>query len=395
MLFIPKFIKSIKLASFNEISNLKDDPSAIISLSYIITMAALPTLFSRIIFYAFGLMFLIYLSFFTKKTIRFDWFFVFLISMLILSGFTALFDNARFLDVSVGIGESLILVALTSIFGVNLRSIIIASMIILVIYLIREPQILLHLKWIFINYQDYDILFVNSSHHLSFMMLIMAVYLLLIGKVKYSILIFIISLPYIARAPMLAYLFVSILFYLKYYIPKHFIKLIPPLAILGSLAMTIVIGIFYAQDDLLTSLSTTRSIFYEVIVNDLMTRGIDILSPHYPGYTSKILSDQIESYYSINTPFYFELTRFSAKSCVHGYWLEFLSDYGAISFLFLLFFFYKMTNFTNMYIILFYVIVTAFQCGALNPFLIFPFYIFYYLSTRLSNDESNSTGYQK
>jgi len=395
LFFKSKPNKSVKLPSFNEASNLNNDPWAIVFLSYIISLSALPSLSLRVVFYALILILLIYVAVFRNLTIKLDWFFALLLYMLMLSGFLAIRGNSTLLLETINIGSSLILVALTSVFGVNRRSIVIATTIILVIYLIREPQILIHLKWIFIDYQNYNILFVNTSHSLTFLMLIMAVYFMLLGKAKYMLLILIVSLPFVSRSGLLAFSIVAILFYLKNYIPPLIIRFLPVLLILVVLVVIFIIGIFFPQDALFIKLSTMRSIFYEVITNDIMNRGIDIAFPKYAGYTSETLTQQVKYYFNSETPYYSQFLRVSNKGCVHSYFLEILSDYGAIFFVLMLFFFYKMTNLTNMYVTIFYIIFVSFQCGGFNPALIFPFYIFYYLSTRLSNHESNFTGYKE
>jgi len=385
-----KFNKSFKLSSFYETSNLKNDSLAVVFLTYIISMTSLPFLSLRVVFYTACLMILIYTAVFSNKTLRVDWFITFLIYMLVLSSLLALFDNARFLEQSVNIGSSLILVALTSIFGVNRRSVIIASCLIIVIFLVKDPSIILNLQKIRFYGGD-DILFVKTSHTLCFMGLLIALYFMLLGKVKYSILFFILCLPFMSRSGLLAFSTVSILFYLRNYIPQSFIKIIPPLAIFAILCVIFAIGIFYGHNDSIIIITKARSIFYEIIVNDILSRGLDILIPKYAGYSTEILSKQLPYNIDIDTPFYAQLFS-TTRQCTHSLFLELLSDYGAILFAFMLFFFYKMTNRTNLYFVLFYVIFISFQCEAFNPNFIFPFYIFYYLSTRLNYHNSSLKG---
>jgi len=379
--------KSNKLPAFAEVSNVKNDPWAIIFFTYIISMTALPFLSLRVIFYAFILLYILYLAVFRNVTIEVDWFLIFLIFYFVLCVILSLF-NGLDLEVAVGIAESIILIVLTLIFGVNRRAIVSATILILLISFFRSPEIIFNLKHLFIE-RHYDVLFVKTSHHLSFMLLIMAVYFMLLGKAKYSLLILILTIPIVSRSGLLAFSVVSILYYLRNYIPQRFIKILPSLCILGSLVMAFGIGIFYAQDNAVIIFTKLRSLLYEVIVNDLIIRGDGMLFPQYSGYTSDVIAEQLRNYFTFETPYYPKLLESSNGNCVHATFLELLSDYGAIFFLFFLFFFYKITNFTNVYIVLFYVVFATFQCEAFTPFLLFPFYIFYYLSTRLDYHGSN------
>jgi len=159
-------------------------------------------------------------------------------------------------------------------------------------------------------------------------------------------------------------------------------KFIPVAVILGLLLVTFAIGLYYSQDHSIVKTTTMRSLFYGVVVEDVIDRGVGIIMPHYSGYSSDLIASQIISSIDENIPF-FEVISSSSRQCTHSVFLEWLSDYGVIFFSIFMILTYLMTSTSNVYFVVFYMVLIGFQCEGFNPNIIFPFYIYYYLSSRL------------
>ncbi len=227
-----------------------------------------------------------------------------------------------------------------------------------------------------------------TDHGFSFIGLLFLFYYLIIGR-KLSILIFaLLTIPLMTRTVMMAFVIVYLLWLIKDKIKlvyKKWILYVLPLCFIVSFLGTVFyISIYMPYDADLITFTTTRSLYYGVLVEDFINKGMAILFPSYNLYSENFISSiNFSHYVNSDHRLYDYISKLNGQ-CPHSAYLEWLIDYGIIFGSLTVLFLVKLSNIKTIWFIFIYIITIGLICGALTPSMIVPLYVVYYLSKQLT-----------
>jgi len=263
---------------------------------------------------------------------------------------------------------SLLIVFYLSVLKVNYSSFIISSiagMFIFFFYILYQTV-----------YGDlsFDIFF-NSTGY-SFMPATVILMLFMSNKRYLSLLLLLITISIMLKGVMLA-LLVSVLFYYLVYIKNILgskLSFAPNLAVLVIVLILFIIevtiGLFFSTE--YQSISTGRSIFYNIILEDWIKTGLSIFFP-----SSSIFSSELITEFTLYTRDDNGFLLYGVAQCPHSILIEIMVDYGIILFcIFFIGFIYSASG-LSIIAVLHFLVFASFQCSNFDPIFYVTFYSFY------------------
>jgi hypothetical protein len=227
-----------------------------------------------------------------------------------------------------------------------------------------------------------------TDHSISYIGLLFTFYYLIVGK-KWSAFIFILlTIPLATRSVAIGFVTIYLLWLIKDKIKlidrKWMLYTAPIIFIMLLLGLVFYIGVYTPYDPIVVELTTTRSINYGILMDDLGSRGIEILFPSGNLYSERLISSSNPS--ELITPNHklYKLLYSLESQCTHCTYLEWLFDYGLILGSSVILFLVKTINIKTIWYVFIYIIVIGLQCGALTAQMIVPLYVVYYLSNNLT-----------
>lgn len=332
------------------------------SMILLVVLIGIPSFNFQILFFTCCFLFFLYSSFVLNKPLKFDIFIIFLILFLFLMLILSFINDNSKLTNPIILLESLLLIFIYSTFSVNSRTIF---------YVIFFSFLIF-----FFNF-GWDKIF-KYQHSISMVGMLFSLFYIVTGKKKYGILLLLLTIPIATRSVILGYFIGMNLWFFRNLLSDRGSKLIAIIIIIGLLTLSIFLGYFEFENFDLIEFSTMRSIFYRVSVEDLLLRGLSIFFPTGNDYSSSLLTN-LEFYIDTDHRLYEYLKSFDHQ-CVHSIFLEWLINYGVFFMVFFILVLFKMANKKNIYFIAPFLIVIGFQCEALKPIVLVPFFIVYNLS---------------
>ena len=211
---------------------------------------------------------------------------------------------------------------------------------------------------------------------------IVSIYLFKNKKYKLAIILTSMYLPIVTRSVVISLMLsFATLYILKSKLKENICTTIPIIILLIILIINGYIGYYHGLEQDIIEFTTTRSLLYNVIMNDIIHNlGITVLFPRGNDYDSSLLYG-LNYFISENHILYTKLQDLNYQ-CSHCTSMEWISNYGLIGFSIIVLGIKKLITKNNCYIFVFYLSFINFKCDAFAPIFLIPVYIVYLMEHR-------------